>query len=53
MTFRTHLLADPLITSPIIGPRTLDQLEDNLGVVGFKLSTEEKKSLDDVSSWQD
>ncbi|MFZ0532066.1 MAG: aldo/keto reductase [Anaerolineales bacterium] len=47
------LLSSPLITSPIIGPRSLEQLEDNLGVVGFRLTTEEKKSLDDVSEWQD
>jgi len=47
------LLSDPLITSPIIGPRSLEQLEDNLGVVGFRLTLEDKKSLDDVSAWQD
>jgi aryl-alcohol dehydrogenase-like predicted oxidoreductase len=47
------LLNNPLITSPIIGPRSLEQLEDNLGVVGFRLTAEEKKSLDDVSAWQD
>jgi aryl-alcohol dehydrogenase-like predicted oxidoreductase len=47
------LLADPLITSPIIGPRSLDQLKDNLGVVGFRLSAEEKVRLDNVSGWQD
>jgi len=49
----TWLLSNPLITSPIIGPRSLEQLEDNLGVVGFRLSTEQKKSLDDASAWQD
>jgi len=47
------LLSNPLITSPIIGPREMDQLQDNLGVVGFRLSTEEKKNLDDISTWQD
>jgi len=47
------LLSNPLITSPIIGPRSLEQLEDNLGVVGFRLTAEEKKSLDDASAWQD
>jgi aryl-alcohol dehydrogenase-like predicted oxidoreductase len=47
------LLSDPLVTSPIIGPRSLDQLEDNLGAVGFRLSAEEKSSLDSVSAWQD
>jgi len=44
------LLSDPLISSPIIGPRTIDQLQDNLGAVGFRLSADEKKILDDASS---
>ncbi len=47
------LLSNPLITSPIIGPRSLEQLEDNLGTVGFRLTADEKKSLDDASAWQD
>jgi aryl-alcohol dehydrogenase-like predicted oxidoreductase len=47
------LLSDPVITSPIIGPRTLEQLFDNLGAVGMRLSTEQKKSLDAISAWQD
>jgi len=46
------LLADPLITSPIIGPRTLEQLADNLGATGLRLSEEEKKLLDEASSWK-
>ena len=47
------LLSDPLITSPIIGPRNLDQLKDNLGVVGLRLTAEEKGQLDEASSWSD
>jgi aryl-alcohol dehydrogenase-like predicted oxidoreductase len=47
------LLSDPLITSPIIGPRSLEQLQDNLGAAGFRLTPEEKKNLDDVSAWQE
>ncbi|HSB67640.1 MAG TPA: aldo/keto reductase [Anaerolineales bacterium] len=46
------LLSDPLITSPIIGPRNLEQLEDNLGAAGFHLTPEEKGSLDNISAWQ-
>ncbi len=46
------LLSDPVITSPIIGPRSLDQLEDNLGAVGVRLSAEEKDILDEASSWE-
>jgi aryl-alcohol dehydrogenase-like predicted oxidoreductase len=47
------LLADPLITSPIIGPRSLDQLHDNLGAAGLRLSAEEKQRLDQVSAWDE
>jgi aryl-alcohol dehydrogenase-like predicted oxidoreductase len=47
------LLSNPLITSPIIGPRSLEQLEDNLGAVGFRLSPDEIKGLDEVSAWQE
>jgi aryl-alcohol dehydrogenase-like predicted oxidoreductase len=47
------LLSNPLITSPIIGPRSLEQLEDNLGAVGLRLSAEEKKLLDDATQWRD
>jgi len=46
------LLTDLLITSPIIGPRTLEQLQDNLGAVGLRLTMEDKKLLDDMSDWR-
>ncbi len=41
----TWLLADSLITSPIIGPRTLEQLNDNLGALDVNLTADEAKSL--------
>jgi aryl-alcohol dehydrogenase-like predicted oxidoreductase len=47
------LLTDPLITSPIIGPRSLKQLHDNLGAVGLRLTPEEKQQLDEASTWKD
>jgi len=47
------LLANPVITSPIIGPRSMEQLQDNLGAVGFRLQDEEVKELDSISAWQD
>lgn len=47
------LLGNPLITSPIIGPRSLEQLTDNLGAAGFRLVDEEKKKLDEISKWED
>lgn len=43
------LLTDPLISSPIIGPRTMEQLQDNLGAAGLRLSAEEKQILDKAS----
>jgi aryl-alcohol dehydrogenase-like predicted oxidoreductase len=47
------LLGNPLITSPIIGPRSLEQLEDNLGASGYRLSAEELRNLDEASEWKD
>ncbi len=46
------LLANPVVTSPIIGPKNLKQLEDNLGAVDFQLSAEDKESLDLASDWR-
>ncbi len=43
------LLSNPLITSPIIGPRTIDQLDDNLGAVGLRLTCDEMQILDEAS----
>ena len=47
------LLYDPAITSPIIGPRTIEQLLDNLGAVSLRLEAEEKKLLDDATQWKE
>ncbi len=46
------LLSNPLISAPIIGPRSLEQLEDNLGAAGLRLDQAELKSLDDASQWR-
>jgi aryl-alcohol dehydrogenase-like predicted oxidoreductase len=46
------LLSDPLITSPIIGPRNLEQLQDNLGAAGLRLLSEEKQMLDSATEWK-
>ena len=46
------MLSDPLITSPIIGPRSPEQLQDNLGAAGLRLSPEEKRRLDEASDWK-
>jgi aryl-alcohol dehydrogenase-like predicted oxidoreductase len=47
------LLSNLLITSPIIGPRNLEQLGDNLGASGYRLSAEDIKSLNEASEWKD
>lgn len=47
------LLANPTITSPIIGPNSPEQLKDNLGVINVCLTTEEKSALDQATAWQD
>ncbi len=46
------MLADPLITSPIIGATSEEQLKDNLGALNLKLSPEEKARLDAMTAWE-
>jgi aryl-alcohol dehydrogenase-like predicted oxidoreductase len=46
------LLSDPLITSPIIGPRSLEQLQDNLGALDVALTPDEKAQLNQLSHWR-
>ena len=41
-------MQQPGITSPIIGPRTLEQLEDNLKAIDIKLTVEELKAVDEI-----
>ncbi len=43
------VLNRPVVTYPIFGARTLEQLDDNLGAVGWSLSKEQMKRLDEVS----
>jgi aryl-alcohol dehydrogenase-like predicted oxidoreductase len=45
-------LSNPIVTCPIIGPRTLDQLEDNLGAIDVRLTDEEMGTLNQVSAWR-
>lgn len=39
----------PGVTAPIIGPRTIEQLEDNLGALAVHLTPEDCQRLDDVA----
>ena len=40
----------PAITSPIIGPRTMEQLEDNIDAVEVKISDEDRERINSVSA---
>jgi aryl-alcohol dehydrogenase-like predicted oxidoreductase len=44
------LMQRPSITAPIIGARTLNQLEDNIGACGWSLSDEMMARLDQISA---
>jgi aryl-alcohol dehydrogenase-like predicted oxidoreductase len=46
------MLSDPAITSPIIGPRTMEQLHDNLGAAGLRLDEDEMTDLDKASQYR-
>ena len=39
-------IQQPGITSPIIGPRTMEQLEDNLGALDVMISDEDRQQID-------
>ncbi|WP_439365198.1 aldo/keto reductase [Bradyrhizobium sp. DASA03005] len=43
-------LANPAVTAPVIGARTLDQAEDNFGAVGISLSPEQMARLDQATA---
>lgn len=41
-------MAQPGVTSPIIGPRTMEQLEDNLKAIDLKITDEDNKKVDEI-----
>lgn len=41
------LTSQPVITSPIVGARTMAQLEENLGAVGYRLTKEETDYIEE------
>jgi aryl-alcohol dehydrogenase-like predicted oxidoreductase len=47
------LLSNPLITAPIVGANSVEQLQGSLAATGFRLSGEELETLDGLSAWQD
>ena len=43
------LLQKPAVTSPIVGARTMEQLEGHLGALGWKLPEDAMRELDAAS----
>ncbi len=46
------ILADPVITSPIIGATSAEQLNENLGALKVKLTDEEHATLERMTAWK-
>lgn len=42
------MLKNPVVTAPIIGPRTLEQLDGSMHVLEMKLTDEQMKTLDEI-----
>ncbi|MBC7809723.1 MAG: aldo/keto reductase [Burkholderiales bacterium] len=42
------LLSNPIVTAPIIGPRTIEQLDGSLRALEIKFSDEQLKALDEI-----
>jgi aryl-alcohol dehydrogenase-like predicted oxidoreductase len=38
----------PVVTSPIIGPRTMEQLEDNLGALSVSIDDSDRAQIDEI-----
>jgi aryl-alcohol dehydrogenase-like predicted oxidoreductase len=47
------LLRQDIVTAPIVGARRMDQLEDNLGASGWRLSEEHLERLSEASEIED
>ena len=43
-------LTRPVVTSPIIGPRMMEQLEDNLGSLAVEFTADQLAALDKASA---
>jgi len=46
------VLSDPVITSPIIGATSIEQLNENLGALNVNLTTEELNRLNKMTEWK-
>ena len=47
------LLQQPVITSPIIGANSVEQLQESLNATTVTLNSEDIKELDEVSAWKE
>jgi aryl-alcohol dehydrogenase-like predicted oxidoreductase len=47
------VMQQPAISSPIIGVNTLEQWREMEGALGWKLTDDEVKALNDVTKWED
>ncbi len=47
------MLADPVITSPIIGATSIEQLNENIGSLNVKLSEDEMVLLNKMTAWKE
>ena len=47
------LLTNPLITAPIVGARSVAQLQESLGAAEFRLSAEDMERLDQLTAWRE
>ncbi|MFN8412401.1 MAG: aldo/keto reductase [Anaerolineales bacterium] len=47
------MLSDPVITSPIIGATSVEQLNENLGALDIHLSDEEHATLNKMTAWKE
>jgi aryl-alcohol dehydrogenase-like predicted oxidoreductase len=46
------MLADPVVTSPIIGATSVEQLNENIGALNVKLSEDEMILLNKMTEWK-
>lgn len=47
------MLADPVITSPIIGATSVEQLNENIGALNVKLAADEIDLLNKMTAWKE
>ncbi len=47
------LMTNPVITSPIMGANSIEQLKDNLGALDMRLTPAERITLDKASDWKE